>query len=121
MFSSGGHLEWRAVIILKRDNIRTIQVKGGLNFNSLAKWFQRRRFSNQYQVCPIYIHSTKNHQNYKVQEITKNIIATIISMMLWPISICAKNAFICATTYLRQYYFCATYFFKPWVSFAPIK
>jgi hypothetical protein len=29
--------------------------------------------------------------------------------------------FICATTYLRQYYFCATYLFKPWVSFAPIK
>jgi hypothetical protein len=32
-----------------------------------------------------------------------------ISVLYRSISICAKNAFICATTYLRQYYFCTTY------------
>ena len=40
MFSSGGHIGWKAVIVLKGDHIKTIQVF------YLAKWFQRS-FSNK--------------------------------------------------------------------------
>jgi hypothetical protein len=44
-----------------------------------------------------------------------------VCILSYPISICAKNEFICLTTYLRQYYFCANYLLKPCASFAPIK